>query len=404
VLDIIQSIHDHNADRDLERVAIKYAHLRKDAFSFLRGTCHLFYERLPRERVFRDAPLAWICGDLHLENFGSYKGDNRLVYFDLNDFDEALLAPCTLDIVRFITSLMVGVHEQAGDATQTLGQTLGQYFLDAYAAALAGGKARWIERDTAMGMVRELLDGLRHRRRADFLDTRTEKRRKIRHIRLDGRKALPSTEEQRVQIGTFMAHFAEAQPNPDFFKVLDIARRIAGIGSLGLDRYIILVEGKGSPDGNYLLDLKQSIASSLVGDLAPKQPVWHHEAERIVDIQRHAQAIPMAFLNAVTLGKNAYVLRSLQPSEDRVSVSFKHRITPELEQLVQDMGALVAWGHLRSSGRLGAATVDDFIAFGEKKKWQQKLMAQAEGCCEQVLEDWATFSQAYDNGAFSVSG
>ncbi len=88
MLDIIQSIHDHNADRDLERVAIKYAHLRKDAFSFLRGTCHLFYERLPRERVFRDAPLAWICGDLHLENFGSYKGDNRLVYFDLNDFDE----------------------------------------------------------------------------------------------------------------------------------------------------------------------------------------------------------------------------------------------------------------------------------------------------------------------------
>ena len=39
------------------------------------------------------SPVCWICGDLHIENFGSYKGDNRLVYFDLNDFDESILAP-----------------------------------------------------------------------------------------------------------------------------------------------------------------------------------------------------------------------------------------------------------------------------------------------------------------------
>ncbi|MFM6271696.1 MAG: DUF2252 family protein, partial [Dolichospermum sp.] len=75
-----------------------------DPFYFFRGTCHLFYEDLSENSGMNLAPLTWICGDLHLENFGSYKGNNRLVYFDINDFDEAVIAPCTWEIVRFITS------------------------------------------------------------------------------------------------------------------------------------------------------------------------------------------------------------------------------------------------------------------------------------------------------------
>ena len=41
---------------------------------------------------------------------------------------------------------------------------------------------------------------------------------------------------------------AEAQADPEFYEVLDVARRIAGNGSLGVDRFAILVRGKGSPD------------------------------------------------------------------------------------------------------------------------------------------------------------
>jgi uncharacterized protein (DUF2252 family) len=51
------------------------------------------------------------------------------------------------------------------------------------------------------------------------------------------------------------------QPNPAFYEVLDVARRIAGTASLGIDRYVILIHGKGSPDRNYLLDLKQALPS-----------------------------------------------------------------------------------------------------------------------------------------------
>jgi uncharacterized protein (DUF2252 family) len=396
---VIESIIAQNAGRDPERLAMKYANLRKDAFTFLRGTCHLFYDQLPRERIFREAPLAWICGDLHLENFGSYKGDNRLVYFDLNDFDEAALAPCTWDLVRFMTSLFVATREQAKDPQ--LGQALAQTFLDAYSATFVDGKARWIERDTADGLVRQLLDGLRLRTRREFLDSRTEIVRRTRRIRIDGRKALAVSDKQRNKVESFMTRFAANQPNPDFFKVLDVARRIAGTGSLGVERYAILVEGKGSPDGNYLLDLKQACPSSLLPRLRTPQAKWACDAERVVTVQHYCQAIPMAFLNAITMGKKSFVLRALQPSEDRVAISFKKASLRSTEGLVRCMGHLVAWSHLRSSGRSGAAVADEFVAFGREQKWQRKLLLQAENCSAQLFEDWQTYTEAYDDGVFS---
>ena len=97
-MDLVRQIRTFNMGRDHERLQIKYRKLRSSPFVFLRGTCHLFYERLPTGGVFKSAPLTWVCGDLHLENFGSYKGDNRLVYFDLNDFDEAALAPASWEL------------------------------------------------------------------------------------------------------------------------------------------------------------------------------------------------------------------------------------------------------------------------------------------------------------------
>src|ERR1700684_811170 len=48
---------------------------------------------------------------MHLENFGSYKADNRLIYFDNNDFDEACLAPSLYELVRLLTSVLVGASD-----------------------------------------------------------------------------------------------------------------------------------------------------------------------------------------------------------------------------------------------------------------------------------------------------
>jgi uncharacterized protein (DUF2252 family) len=106
-MNIVKRILAANRYRDAERVAMKYSAMRSDPFVFLRGTCHLFYDRLPKNGIFKSAPHTWCCGDLHLENFGTYKGDNRLAYFDINDFDEAALAPATWELVRLVTSILV---------------------------------------------------------------------------------------------------------------------------------------------------------------------------------------------------------------------------------------------------------------------------------------------------------
>ena len=102
-------------------LAMKYAKMAQNPFIFLRGACHLFYDALPDTPLFQEAPLAWCCGDLHFENFGSYKGDNRLVYFDINDYDEAALAPVTWDMVRLLTSIQCGADALNATQAEALG-------------------------------------------------------------------------------------------------------------------------------------------------------------------------------------------------------------------------------------------------------------------------------------------
>lgn len=400
-MDIVRKISDFNAKRDTERLQIKFRNMRSSPFVFLRGTCHLFYDRLPAGKLFDRAPEVWISGDLHLENFGSYKGDNRLVYFDVNDFDEAVLAPLTWELARFLSSVLVGAQSMKVNRPEAI--ALCHTFLDSYVAALADGKARWIERETAEGMVSDLLNAVRSRVRAQYLDSRTEHDGNKRRIRVDGKKALPVSKKQREQVTRFMKDYAKQQEQPRFFKLIDVARRIAGTGSLGVDRYILLVEGKGTPDGNYLLDLKASQSSSLLPHLKRKQPRWASEAHRVVAVQQRFQAVSMAFLQPVTLGEAPYVLRGLQPSEDRVDLANWHKRFRRLEGVMKTMGDLVAWGQLRSGGRDGSAVIDELVDFADQSKWRRELLDAAEHCAELVNKDWATYAQAYDDGAFSLA-
>jgi hypothetical protein len=166
--------------------------MRASPFVFLRGTCHLFYRRLPADALFDEAPPVWSCGDLHLQNFGSYKGDNRLVYFDLNDFDESLLA-ATLDLVRFLCSVLVAAPDMGvgRKEARALGRLPGRLSGDP-----AAGRAGWVERDTADGLIHGLLAAC-GRLRPAFLDGRTELKGKRRRLRVDNGKALPVTDTQK---------------------------------------------------------------------------------------------------------------------------------------------------------------------------------------------------------------
>lgn len=401
-MDVAACIASFNAGRDPQRLAIKYAKMRASAFGFLRGSCHLFYQRLPRQGSFETAPLAWCCGDLHLENFGSYKGDNRLSYFDINDFDEACLAPLSWDVVRFLTSLVLAAPEWGLARDKDVG-SLCLGYLDAYMEALMQGKAYWVERDLAEGMVGKLLEEVRTRTRTAFLDARTVRQGQRRLIRYDNGKALPATPAQRERVAAFMSGLAQNAVAPGFFEVVDIARRIAGTGSLGVERYIVLIEGKGGPEGNYLLDLKQALPSCVAAQVRSAQPVWHDEASRVVGLQKRMQAVSMALLQAVRLEAHSCILRELQASEDRVALNQWKKHLPRLEAVMRTMGQISAWAHLRGSGHRGAATCDELAEFAAGRGWRQEMLAAAFALAEQTRADWRDYVEACAAGVFAGS-
>ncbi|MGE5624088.1 MAG: DUF2252 domain-containing protein [Bacillota bacterium] len=399
---IVEEVLRFNAGRDPRRLALKYRAMRGSAFAFLRGTCHLFYAGLPGDPVLHDSPHAWISGDLHLENFGAYKGDNRLVYFDLNDFDEACLAPCSWELLRLVTSL----HAAGG----TLGYgprdaaRLGQVFLDAYCRELASGKPRWIERPQAVGLIRRLLTDLKKTERKKFLDKRSVRVKGVRKFRIDGKRALKTTAAERKQVSLTLARFAQGQRDPGFYKVLDVADRIAGTGSLGVKRYAILVEGRGSPNGNFLLDLKEALPSAPVRHLTVKQPAWTNEAERVAILQKTVEAIAPALLAPVEMGGRSYVLKELQPTEQRVNLSAWKGKRARLETIVTSMGELVAWGQLRAAGWRGSAERETLMRFGAHPVWAEGLLEQARQRSRVMTAYWMEYCAACDKGAFKIKG
>jgi len=397
--DIAESVLAFNAGRDPERLAMKLARMRLSPFIFLRGTCHRFYARLPRVDLLSKAPLAWICGDAHLENFGTYKGDNRLAYFDINDFDESALAPVSLDLLRFLCSILLAGDSVRATANESI--LLCHEFIEAYGATLESGKACWIERETAQGLVRCLLDEVRDRRRPEFLDRRTHCKGRQRQIVCDGKHALPVTLAQRGQVTRLIDKIAASEPDPAFFEVLDVARRIAGTGSLGVDRFIILVRGKGSPDGNYLLDLKQALPSEAQRWSKAAQPAWSSEADRVVSLQRRMQAVPMAFLNAISWERDSYILRGLQPNEDRVALGVEGTALKSIKGAINVMGRVMASAHLRSSGRQGSDIADRLVGYGASRaQWRESLVEMAQSYSDDVESDWRAYAKAFDGGAF----
>ena len=178
--------------------AMKYALMRKSAFSFYRGSCHLFYEDNSPGNLQREFPSVWSCGDLHLENFGSYRGANRLVYFDVNDFDESALMPAWYDLARAVVSIRLAADKLSLPHSEAI--ALCTVYISEYFGALKSGKATDIEKECATGLLKKFLCSVEERTQGDFLNSRAKMRGHRSKIRCDGKKALALEPETRENV------------------------------------------------------------------------------------------------------------------------------------------------------------------------------------------------------------
>src|SRR5207302_6536993 len=113
-------------------IRFKVARMAASPFSFFRGTFHLFARDIlnknhePLPLLTGEGAELDIIGDIHSENFGTYKAADTLVHYDVNDFDETTSGRFDLDVCRLAISHILASQERKDGLT------------DAVAAALAG--------------------------------------------------------------------------------------------------------------------------------------------------------------------------------------------------------------------------------------------------------------------------
>jgi uncharacterized protein (DUF2252 family) len=240
-------------------------------------------------------------------------------------------------------------------------------------------------------MVKTLLEQVKRRKRKLLIESRTSWKKGRRRLRIDGKHTLPATDDQRRDVARWLGKFARSQSDPSFFTVLDVARRVAGVGSLGLDRYVVLVRGDGGRDGNAIIDAKWPAPSSLARFDKVRQPRWKSEPDRVVAVEQRMQGTTPALLDAVKIGSGGYVLRELQPSKDRLTLKDARGRPGRLRSVISTMARVTAWAQLRSSGRQGSAVADDLIAFADDAKWQRPLIDYGRLYASKVERDYKVF-------------
>jgi len=352
--------------------ARKLLRMTASPLGYLRGAAALFYELLGEHPELASGPdgEGWLVGDAHLENFGAFRSEDgrsgEPVVFDVNDFDEAIVGPFRWDVVRLLTSVILGGREIGSDGAQSV--RLCSAILEGYVPALCEGRAG---RDVPQA-VRRLLDKVDRRTHKDLLDRRTERTASGRRfVRGERYQDLPPELVGKAQ-AAFARYVERLDPAPtqsrDHFLVEDVAFRIAGTGSLGVLRVAVLTRGKGEPDSRWIFDMKAQgvpAAQALLADSSATTATSVLPAERVLRATRACLLHPPRMLGTTELDEFSLFVRRLLPQEDKLDLT---RLQPaELPELARHLGALLGSAHRRGAVRTPATpwTAADQVALTE---------------------------------------
>jgi uncharacterized protein (DUF2252 family) len=349
--DPVALLEEQDVTREPDLVPVRHGRMMVSPFTFYRGAAKIMAADLAGTPV---AGLdVQLCGDAHLSNFGAFASPERRLLFDLNDFDETLPGPFEYDVKRMAASFTIAARNNGFSKADARAATMAA--VRAYREAMATfAQMRtldiWyahLDEDELMAGVRTAVAGAAKTPGKGKKKTKTakegpadpdkvakealaraEKNRAKAHTR-DSLQALSKLatlsggsyrivsqppivvparelaatygmapdETDHVIRDQFRAYRATLQDDRrrllENFQVVDWARKVVGVGSVGTRAFIVLLQGRDTGDPLFL-QVKEATASVLEAHL-PKSRYRQH-GERVVQGQRMMQAASDIFL------------------------------------------------------------------------------------------------------------
>lgn len=332
---------------DLE---LKHERMAESPFPFLRATFYRWSQRWPEVcPELTAAPQALSVGDLHIENFGTWRDAEGRLIWGINDFDEAWPLPYTNDLVRLAASALVAAQENhlaldPDDACKAI--------LEGYTESLAEGgtplvlaeRHNWL-REMALGNLRDP---------PAFWDKLGK---------------LPAAGAAPPEV---IAALEQALPEKGLS--YGLFHRIAGLGSLGRQRFVALADWRG---GSIAREAKALTRSACLWQQADAGEILYQTiiaaAVRVPDpwVQLHG----------------AWIVRRLAPDCSRVELASLPKDRDE-QKLLRAMGQETANVHAGDSQAKAAIQKDLQERHG---KWLRKA---ADAMAEATEEDWKQWRKA----------
>ena len=445
--DPVALLAEQDTTREPDLVPVRHGRMMVSPFTFYRGAAKIMAADL------KDTPVAGLeaqlCGDAHLSNFGLFASPERRLLFDLNDFDETLPGPFEWDVKRMAASFEIAGRNNGFSEADTRAAVLAS--VTAYREAMAsfaqmGTMDIWyahLDEDELMASVRSTVAeagkqakgakaakkepnaGKKEAKRARLDQKRAEKTAAKAHTRdslqalsklgelVDGRYRIVSQppvivpardlaatyglspdEVMPVIHDQFRAYRATLQSDRrhllERFEIVDAARKVVGVGSVGTRAFIVLLQGRDAQDPLFL-QIKEATASVLEAYL-PKSRHRQH-GERVVHGQRMMQAasdIYLGWTKGLDVNRHFY-WRQLR---DMKGSALVEETTPlGLTFYARICGWTLARAHARSGDPVAiAAYLGDSDAFDESiTDFSQRYAGQNE-------QDYQAFVKAIGSG------
>jgi uncharacterized protein (DUF2252 family) len=412
--DAVATVMASNEGRLPELVPIRIGRMVASPFAFLRGSAAVMAADLATTP--RMGSIVQLCGDAHLANFGIFASPERRLVFDLNDFDETHVGPWEWDLKRLAASVVVAARENGypeatcRDLARTVSRTY-RAWIRQYASQRA--LETWyahIPIEAIMARVEQARDRaylrntIEEARRRDHLaalgklSTRTRGGDWLLRDRPPLLQRLPDDDPGRATLPSlYRAYLRSLTPDRrvlvEKHRLLDVALKVVGVGSVGTRCYIALFAGPAG--GPLILQVKEARESVLAPYVKARRQ--RHQGERVVTGQRIMQAVSDIFLGWTSApgSTTEYYVRQLHDMKYGIDIAGLRRVGMEL------YADVCAWALARAHARSGnPATIAGYLGSGEA--FDRAITTFASAYADQTERDHAALVAAVRSGRIAA--